>query len=71
MPDALERWDVGLFGSLPPRHLELIGEINRRVLDEVAHRWPGDAERIARLSIFEEGEPKRIQMTQDRAGACC
>jgi starch phosphorylase len=62
MPEALERWEVRLFGSLLPRHLELIGEINRRFLDEVAHRWPGDSERIARLSIFEEGDPKRIRM---------
>ena len=62
MPEALEQWDVGLFGSLLPRHLELIGEINRRFLDEVAHHWPGDGDRIARMSIFEEAEPKRIRM---------
>jgi starch phosphorylase len=65
MPEALERWDAGLLGALLPRHLDLIGEINRRFLDDVARRWPGDMDRIARLSIFEEngdGGGKRIRM---------
>ncbi|WP_200236294.1 glycogen/starch/alpha-glucan phosphorylase [Thiohalocapsa halophila] len=63
MPEALERWDVGLFGSLLPRHLDLCNEINRRFLDEVARRWPGDAGRIERLSIFEGfGADQRIRM---------
>ncbi len=56
-----------MFRSLLPRHFDIICEINRRFLDEVAHRWPGDAGRIARMSIFEEGEQggwddKRIRM---------
>ena len=54
MPEALERWDAGLFARLLPRHLEIIGEINRRFLDQVLARWPGDWERVRRLSIFEE-----------------
>ena len=64
MPEALERWDADLFRSLLPRHFDIIGEINRRFLNEVAHRWPGDGERMARMSIFEEGEQgdKRIRM---------
>jgi starch phosphorylase len=63
MPEALERWDVGLFGELLPRHLELCYEINRRFLVDVARRWPGDGERVARMSIFEGGEgDKRIRM---------
>jgi starch phosphorylase len=62
MPEALERWDAELFRSLLPRHFDIIGEINRRFLDEVAHRWPGDGEKIAHLSIFEEGDSKRIRM---------
>ncbi len=64
MPEALERWDAEMFRSLLPRHFDIIGEINRRFLDEVAGRWPGDGARIARMSIFEEGEhgDKRIRM---------
>ncbi len=63
MPEALERWDVGLFGGLLPRHLELCYEINRRFLREVSQRWPRDGERLARMSIFEGGEgDKRIRM---------
>ncbi|MFZ1536036.1 MAG: glycogen/starch/alpha-glucan phosphorylase [Chromatiaceae bacterium] len=62
MPEALERWDAGLFQHLLPRHVEIIGEINRRFLDQVLARWPGDWERVRRLSIFEEGDGKRIRM---------
>ena len=62
MPEALERWDAGLFGRLLPRHLEIIGEINRRFLDQVLAHWPEDWDRVRRLSIFEEGDGKRIRM---------
>ena len=41
LPEALEKWPVGLFGRLLPRHLEIIYEINRRFLDEVQARYPG------------------------------
>ncbi len=56
MPEAPERWDAGLFQRLLPRHVEIIGEINRRFLDQVMVRWPGDWERVRRLSIFDEGD---------------
>ena len=49
LPEALEKWPVGLLGYLLPRHLELIYEINRRFLDEVRARFPGDEARLARL----------------------
>ena len=46
MPEALEKWSIDLFGSLLPRHLEIIYEINRHFLDEVRQRFPGDDERV-------------------------
>ncbi len=47
LPEALERWSVRLFRRLLPRLLDIIYEINRRFLEEVAQRWPGDSERLA------------------------
>jgi starch phosphorylase len=58
MPEAMERWPVALLGKLLPRHLEIIYEVNARLLDEVARRHPNDLGRLARVSLIEEnGEP--------------
>ena len=46
LPEALENWPLPLFGELLPRHLEIIYEINRRFLDEVRARFPGDEARV-------------------------
>jgi starch phosphorylase len=62
MSEALERWPVDLFGWLLPRHLEIIYEINARFLKEVERRFPNDLARQNRLSIIEEGEPKKVRM---------
>ena len=62
LPEALERWSVNMFGRLLPRVLEIIFEINARFLSEVAQRWPGDKERLARMSIIEEGHQQNIRM---------
>lgn len=62
MPEALERWSVALFEKVLPRHLQIIYEINRRFLDEVEARWPGDGCKKAALSIIEEGPTKMIRM---------
>ncbi len=62
LPEALERWSLNLFGSLLPRHLEIIYEINRRFLDEVSAKYPGDTARLARLSLIEEGGGKSVRM---------
>ncbi len=56
LPEALERWSVGLFRELLPRLLEIIFEINMHFLSQVSSRWPGDKERLMRMSIIEEGE---------------
>ena len=62
MPEALERWPVSLFEELLPRHLELVYEINRRFLDEVRRRYPGDEDRAARMSIIQEGDERMVRM---------
>jgi starch phosphorylase len=62
MPEALEKWPVPLLGDLLPRHLQIIYEINQRFLRKVQTRWPTDANRLARMSIIEESEPKQVRM---------
>jgi len=62
MPEAMEKWSVEIMGSILPRHLEIIYEINRRHLDEVAAHFPGDRERLARMSIIEESPVKSVRM---------
>jgi starch phosphorylase len=62
LPEALEKWPVALFASLLPRHLEIIREINRRFLDEVRTRYPGDEGRLERLSLIDESGEQYIRM---------
>jgi starch phosphorylase len=62
LPEALEKWPLGWFETLLPRHLEIIFEINRRLLDDVRQRFPGDEGRIARTSLIEEGPAKHVRM---------
>jgi starch phosphorylase len=62
LPEALEKWPVAWFEILLPRDLEIIYEINRRLLDEVRHRFPGDEGRVERVSLVEEGSQRKIRM---------
>jgi len=62
LPEALEKWPVAWFETMLPRHLEIIFEINRRLLEEVRIRFPGDEGRIQRVSLIEEGPTKHIRM---------
>ena len=62
LPEALETWPMSLFGALLPRHLEIVLEINHRFLDTVRATFPDDPERLARMSIVQEGREKRIRM---------
>ncbi|HTW86833.1 MAG TPA: glycogen/starch/alpha-glucan phosphorylase [Candidatus Binataceae bacterium] len=62
LPEALEKWPVAWFQLLIPRHLEIIYEINRRFLDDVRTRFPGDEGRVARVSLIEEGPIKHVRM---------
>lgn len=58
----MEKWGVDLIGNLLPRHLELIYVINHLFLENISKRFPNDSERLARMSIIEEGQQKRIRM---------
>ena len=62
LPEALERWSVDMFRRLLPRVLEIIYEINARFVAEVSRRWPGDNDRLARMSLIEEGHEPMIRM---------
>jgi glycogen phosphorylase len=62
LPEALEKWPAAWFEVLLPRHLEIIYEINRRLLDEVRVRFPGDDGRIQRVSLIEEGAQRKVRM---------
>lgn len=62
LPEALERWPVDLIHRVLPRHLEIIYEINRRFLEAVSQRNPGNTEILGNLSIIEEGSEKKVRM---------
>jgi len=61
-PEALETWPVSLLDYVLPRHLQIIHEINRRFLQQVAVAYPGDVERQRRMSLIEESAPKQLRM---------
>jgi len=62
LPEALEKWPVEWFQILLPRQLEIIYEINRRLLDDVRARFPGDERRVACMSLIEEGAQRKVRM---------
>jgi glycogen phosphorylase len=62
LPEALEKWSLPIFGSLLPRHLEIIFEINRRFLDQVRTKYPGDPDKLTRLSLIDETGAKYVRM---------
>jgi starch phosphorylase len=62
LPEALEKWPLPWFELLVPRLLEIIYEINRRFLDDVRSRHPGDEGRASRVSLIEEGSTKHVRM---------
>jgi glycogen phosphorylase len=62
LPEALEKWPVEGFEILVPRQLEIIYEINRRLLEDVRKRFPGDEGRVERVSLVEEGSERKIRM---------
>ncbi len=63
LPEALEKWPVELMERVLPRHMQIIYDINARVLQKVEARFPGDVGKMQTLSIIEEGTPKQVRMT--------
>ncbi|NQT32743.1 MAG: glycogen/starch/alpha-glucan phosphorylase [Candidatus Omnitrophica bacterium] len=63
MPEALEKWSVSLLEKLLPRHLEIIHEINKRLLRDIASHYPHDHDRLSRMSLIEEGPNKKLRMS--------
>jgi len=62
LPEALEKWSVDLIGKLLPRHLELIYLINFFFLEKIKKRYPSDMDKLARMSLIEEGDQKKVRM---------
>ncbi|MEB2345376.1 MAG: glycogen/starch/alpha-glucan phosphorylase [Deltaproteobacteria bacterium] len=62
LPEALEHWPRPLLARVVPRHLQIIEDLNAHHLAAVELRWPGDVERMRRLSIFDEAAPKHVRM---------
>ena len=62
LPEALEKWSVGLFRKVLPRHLQIIFEANKRFLVEVEKVWPGDLDKVQKLSLIEEGDNQMVRM---------
>ncbi len=62
MPEALEKWPVSLFEKVLPRHMQIVYEINRRFLEELAKKHPGNDALLRELSIIEEGSDKKVRM---------
>lgn len=62
LPEALEQWSARLFGRLLPRLMDIVYEINHRFLAEVARRWPGETDRLTRMSLISEGNDPQVRM---------
>ena len=70
LPEALEKWSVGLFQKVLPRHLQIIFEINKHFLKEVEATWPGDLEKVRKLSLIEEGDHQMVRMANLSVVGC-
>ncbi len=62
LPEALEKWPFDLLGRLLPRHLQIMQEINRRLVAEVERRFPGDAAMQKRVSLIDDSDRRNVRM---------
>ena len=70
LPEALERWPVEMLERMLPRHLQIIQEINRRLVAEVERRFAGDTAMVQRVSLFEEGTHRQVRMANLAMTGC-
>jgi glycogen phosphorylase len=70
LPEALERWSVELMGNLLPRHLEIIYLFNHLFLEQVKKKYPGNMDKLSKMSFIEESTPKMIRMANICVVAC-
>ena len=62
MPEALEKWSIPMLESILPRHMQIIYEINHRFIQKAASYFPLQNEKLAKVSIIEESNPKMVRM---------
>lgn len=62
LPEALEKWPVHIFEQLLPRHLQIIYDLNWTFLQSVARKFPGDVDKISRMSLIDEGNGRQVRM---------
>ena len=62
LPEALEKWSVSLIKKLLPRHMELIFEVNFYFCESIRAKYPGQGDKVARMSIIEEGDEQKVRM---------
>ncbi|MCI0615383.1 glycogen/starch/alpha-glucan phosphorylase, partial [bacterium] len=62
LPEALEKWPVSMIETLLPRHMQIIYEINQRFLSDITKKYPGDSDRLRRMSLIEEGSERMVRM---------
>lgn len=62
LPEALEKWGVDIMENLLPRHMDLIYYVNFLYIEDLKKKYPGNDEKLGRMSLIEEGWPKSIRM---------
>lgn len=62
LPEALEKWPIWFFEQILPRHLMIVYEINNRFLDDVRRKFPGDNDKLGRMSLIEENWERKVRM---------
>ena len=62
MAEALEKWPIELFSRLLPRIYQIVEEINRRFLEQVARQYPGNQQKIAKMAIIYDGQVKMAHL---------
>ena len=70
LPEALEHWPVDMIERMLPRHWQIIGEVNRRLMDEVGEKYPGDEQKKQAMSIISSGPEPQVRMAHLAIAGC-